>query len=148
LNYKVIKNYFIIQLWANSRDIEDPGGPDGILFTRSLSSASFPTGANDTQITYLRWMSELTLGEALRAYLRHSPFRHKMNEYRVQALWEKEMGATIARYTDSVKLIQERLIITTSVAPLKQELSFSKEKIRDRMNEALGERLIGEVIIK
>ncbi|HEX5554792.1 MAG TPA: hypothetical protein VFX43_16240 [Chitinophagaceae bacterium] len=42
MNYKVIKNYFIIQLWANSRDIEDPGGPDGILFTRSLSSASFP----------------------------------------------------------------------------------------------------------
>jgi hypothetical protein len=93
-------------------------------------------------------MSEMSLGDALRDYLRHSPFRHKMNEYRIQSLWEKEMGKTIARYTHSIRLIQNRLIITTSVAPLKQELSFSKEKIRDRMNEALGERIIEEVIIK
>lgn len=94
------------------------------------------------------FMSETSLGDALRAYLRHSPFRQQMNEYRVQALWEKEMGGAISRYTDSVKLIGSRLIITTSVAPLKQELSFSREKILQRMNEALGERLVEEVIIR
>lgn len=93
-------------------------------------------------------MSEISLGDALRDYLRHSPFRHKMNEYRIQVIWEKEMGKTISRYTDSIRLIQNKLIITTSVAPLKQELSFSKEKIRNRMNEALGERVVEEVIIK
>jgi hypothetical protein len=93
-------------------------------------------------------MSEITLGDALRSYLQHSPFRQKMNEYRIQALWEKEMGKTISRYTDSIRLTQNRLIITTSVAPLKQELSYSKEKIRRNMNEALGERIIDEVIIK
>lgn len=97
---------------------------------------------------YLRWMSEITLGEALRAYLKHSPFRQKMNEYRIQAVWEKEMGKTISKYTDSIRLIQNRLIISTSVAPLKQELSYSKEKIRRNMNEALGEKIIDEVIIK
>lgn len=93
-------------------------------------------------------MSEISLGDALRDYLRHSPFRQKMNEYRIQDLWEKEMGKAISRYTDSIRLIQNRLIITTSVAPLKQELIFSKEKIKHRMNEALGERLVEEVIIK
>ncbi|TAM94785.1 MAG: DUF721 domain-containing protein [Chitinophagaceae bacterium] len=93
-------------------------------------------------------MDEVSLGDALRDYLRHSPFRDKMNEYHIQDLWEKMMGKTIAHYTDSVKLIQNRLIITTSAAPLKQELSYSKEKIRDRINEALGEKLIEEVIIK
>lgn len=93
-------------------------------------------------------MSEMSLGDALRDYLRNSPFRGKMNEYRVQDLWGKIMGKAIAHYTDSVKLIQDRLIITTSVAPLKQELTYSKEKIRDRMNEALGEKIITEVIVK
>lgn len=93
-------------------------------------------------------MNEIHLGDALREYLRHSPFRKKMNEYRVQVLWEKEMGKTISRYTDSIRLVNNSLIITTSVAPLKQELSYSKEKIQQRMNEALGERLIDKVIIK
>ncbi len=97
---------------------------------------------------YLRCMSEVSLGEALKAYLRHSPFRHQMNEYRVQALWEKIMGKTISRYTESVRLIQHRLVITTSAAPLKQELSYSKEKIKSRLNEALGEALIDEVIVR
>lgn len=93
-------------------------------------------------------MSEVSLGDALRDYLRNSPFRGKMNEYRIQDLWEKIMGKTIAHYTDSIKLIQDRLIIMTSAAPLKQELSYSKEKIKNLMNEALGERVIEEVIIK
>lgn len=93
-------------------------------------------------------MDEISLGDALRDYLRHSPFRDKMNEYRIQNLWEKMMGKTIAHYTDSIKLIQNRLIITTSAAPLKQELSYSKEKIKERMNEALGEHIIEDVIIK
>ncbi|MGH2643592.1 MAG: DUF721 domain-containing protein [Chitinophagaceae bacterium] len=93
-------------------------------------------------------MSEVSIGDALRDYLRNSPFRSKMNEYHIQDLWEKIMGKTIANYTDSIKLIQDRLIITTSVAPLKQELSYSKEKIIERMNEALGEKIIAEVIIK
>lgn len=93
-------------------------------------------------------MSEVSLGDALRDYLRNSPFRNKMNEYHIQGLWEEMMGKTIAHYTDSIRLVQNRLIITTSAAPLKQELSYSKEKIRDRMNEALGERVIEDVIIK
>jgi predicted nucleic acid-binding Zn ribbon protein len=93
-------------------------------------------------------MSEISLGDALRDYLRHSPFRQQMNEYRIQSLWEKEMGPAISRYTDSVRLVRSSLIITTSVAPLKQELSFSKEKILQRMNDALGEKLIEEVIIR
>lgn len=93
-------------------------------------------------------MSEISLGEALRDYLRHSPFRHKMNEYRIQTLWEKEMGKTISRYTESIRLVRGKLIITTSVAPLKQELSFSREKIKNRMNETLGEQVVEEVIIR
>lgn len=93
-------------------------------------------------------MGEMSLGDAMRQYLKHSPFRNQMNEVRIQALWEKEMGQTIARYTRSIRLINRQLIIYTDVAPLKQELSYSKETILQRMNEALGEKLIDKVIIR
>lgn len=93
-------------------------------------------------------MGEMTLGEALKEYLKRSPFRNKMNEVRIQTIWEKEMGGTISKYTRSIRLINRQLIISTDVAPLKQELSYSKETIIQRMNEALGEKLIDTVIIR
>ncbi len=90
----------------------------------------------------------MSLGDAMREYLRRSPFRNKMNEVRIQNLWEKEMGQTISKYTRSIRLVNRQLIISTDVAPLKQELAYSKETILQRMNAALGEKLIDKVIIK
>jgi predicted nucleic acid-binding Zn ribbon protein len=58
------------------------------------------------------------------------------------------MGKTIAKYTDNIKIINKTLFITTNVAPLKQELSFQKEKIKLRINEALGTNDIHEVVIQ
>ncbi|MBL7722284.1 MAG: DUF721 domain-containing protein, partial [Chitinophagaceae bacterium] len=45
------------------------------------------------------------------------------------------------------QIIGDKLIITTSVAPLKNELIYQKEKIKQRVNEALQQKVINEVII-
>ena len=58
------------------------------------------------------------------------------------------MGKTIARYTDKLRIINRTLFITTSVAPLKQELLYQKEKIKLRVNEALGEKVIENIVIQ
>ena len=44
--------------------------------------------------------------------------------------------------------VDGKLMITTTVAPLKQELNYSKDKIIKLVNEMLGERLVREVIIR
>jgi predicted nucleic acid-binding Zn ribbon protein len=63
-------------------------------------------------------------------------------------VWEDIMGKTIARYTDSISIINGTLFITTTVAPLKHELVFQKEKIMLRVNEALGKNVIKEIVVK
>ncbi len=70
-----------------------------------------------------------------------------MQALQIQDVWEKLMGKTIAKYTDSIKIFGSKLYITTQVAPLKQELVYQKENIIIRVNEALGENVIKEVII-
>jgi hypothetical protein len=57
------------------------------------------------------------------------------------------MVKTIARYTEKINIHGHTLYISTTVAPLKQELNYQKEKIIQRVNEALGERVIKEVVI-
>ena len=58
------------------------------------------------------------------------------------------MGKTIANYTDKIQIVNGTLFITTSVAPLKNELIYQKKKIIERVNEALGENAIHDVVIK
>ncbi len=92
-------------------------------------------------------MGEYSLGDALKNFLRGSKLRNDVQAMQITEVWEKLMGKTIAKYTDSIKLYGNRLYITTKVAPLKQELLFQKENIILRVNEALKENIVKEVII-
>ena len=67
---------------------------------------------------------------------------------RIEELWEEIMGKTIAKYTDKIQIIGTTLFITSTVAPLKNELLYQKEKIIERVNEAMGEKIIKDVVIK
>lgn len=89
-----------------------------------------------------------SMGDALRDYLNKSRLKPRLLEVKVQENWEQLMGKTIARYTQSIALIDGKLIITTAVGPLKQELMYSKDKILKLVNEMLEEPAIREVIIK
>ena len=93
-------------------------------------------------------MGQYKMGDAIRQFLNQSRIKGDIQALQVNDVWEKVMGKTIARYTDNLKVINKTLFITTSVAPLKQELIYQKDTIRQRVNEALGEKVIKEVIIK
>ncbi|HEY0273708.1 MAG TPA: DUF721 domain-containing protein, partial [Chitinophaga sp.] len=86
--------------------------------------------------------------DALRDYINKSRMKPRLTEVRIQENWEQLMGKTIARYTQHIQLIDGKLIITSNVAPLKQELNYSKDRIIQLVNEMLGEMAVHEVIIK
>jgi hypothetical protein len=93
-------------------------------------------------------MGELSLGEAIQQFLKKSRLKGSVQALQITDVWEQIMGKTVARYTESIKIYGDKLYISTSVAPLKQELQFQKEHIITRVNEALGEKIIKEVIIQ
>jgi hypothetical protein len=93
-------------------------------------------------------MSEISLGDAIKAFLRKSRLKTGIQALQIEQIWEKMMGKTIAKYTDKIQIVNHTLFIHTNVGPLRQELMFQKEKIIERVNEALGEKVIKEVVIK
>jgi len=92
-------------------------------------------------------MGEYSLGEALKEFLSKSKLKTYVQAIQVEEAWEKIMGKTIAKYTEKITIMGDKLYITTYVAPLKQELMYQKEIIIQRVNEALGEKVVREVII-
>ena len=93
-------------------------------------------------------MGQYSIGDAIQQFLKGSRIKGDIQALQIEEVWEKSMGKTIAKYTDNIKIINKTLFITTNVAPLKQELAFQKEKIKLRINEALGSNDILDIVIK
>jgi len=93
-------------------------------------------------------MSEYSIGDAIKKFLDQSRIKSGIQALQIEDVWEEIMGKTIARYTDKLHIINDTLFITTQVAPLRHELIFQKEKIIQRVNEALGQKLIGKIVVQ
>lgn len=93
-------------------------------------------------------MGEYSMKDALKQFLDKSRIRGGIQAMQISDVWEEIMGKTVARYTDKLQIIGDKLIVSTQVAPLKNELIYQKEKIKQRVNEALGQKVINEVIIQ
>ena len=93
-------------------------------------------------------MGELSMQDAIKLFLKQSQLKTGMQALRIEDIWEEIMGKTIAKYTDKIQIINQTLFISSTVAQLKHELLYQKEKIIERVNEALGEKVINNVVIK
>lgn len=93
-------------------------------------------------------MGEFSIADAIKEFLSQSRIKGGIQALQIEDVWEQIMGKTIARYTDRLRIIGDKLVVTTSVAPLKHELVYQREKIKQRVNEALGQKVINDVIIE
>ena len=80
--------------------------------------------------------------------MQQSHLKGAVQALQIEEVWEQIMGKTVARYTDKIRIHGHTLYIDTVVAPLRQELLYQKDTILRRVNEALGEPVIREVVIK
>ena len=109
---------------------------------------NFTVIKNESVHLSLILMSEISMGDAIKQFLKKSRLKTGIQALQITEIWETIMGKTIAKYTDKIQIINHTLVIKTNVGPLKQELVYQKEKIISRVNEALGENVIKEVIIQ
>ena len=93
-------------------------------------------------------MGEFSMQVAIKQFLKQSRIKGGIQALQIEEVWEQIMGKTIARYTDNIQIINQTLFISSSVAQLKNELLYQKDKIIERVNEALGDKVINEVVIK
>jgi len=93
-------------------------------------------------------VGQISMQDAIAQFLKQSKLKSGLQALRIEDIWEQIMGKTIAKYTDKIQIINQTLFITSTVAQLKHELLYQKEKIIERVNEALGEKVINDVVIK
>lgn len=92
--------------------------------------------------------NDLPLKDVLRLFLRQYKYRGRLDQVRIKVLWEKLMGPTINEMTTDITIRNGKVSITIQSAALRQELSFSTDKIRNLFNEHLNDNTVREVVIR
>ncbi len=95
----------------------------------------------------MRKKNDITLGEALEKMVSEFNLGTKLDESRIKDAWVKVMGKPIAKYTSSVSFRDGKLYIKIDSASLKQELGYSRDKIKDLFNKELGATVVHDVVV-
>lgn len=93
-------------------------------------------------------MGAINIGDAVKQVMESSGWKQRIHEIRLRRDWEAIVGKTIARYTAEMSLRNGVLTVGASVAPLKQELRFAKEQLRQNINDHYKENIVREVVIR
>jgi len=87
------------------------------------------------------------MGDAMKNFMQKSRLKNGLKSAAIEQVWQEIMGEVIAKYTNKLQIINQKLFITTSNGPLKNELMFQKQLIIERINEKMGPGTISEVVI-
>jgi hypothetical protein len=96
----------------------------------------------------IRKENEQPLKAVLQEWIASRKLANRLHLTRVREVWNEEMGTSINTYTRDMKIVRRKLFITIDSAPLREELSFNRDKIKKRMNDALGEEYIVDVVVR
>ncbi len=88
------------------------------------------------------------IGDVLKNMVDQMKNKGRLHQTRIRSAWDKQMGKTIVTYTTSIYLRKKTVYISISSAPLRNELTYSKDKIKEILNKELGEELIEKVVIR
>ena len=91
--------------------------------------------------------NEVSLGAAIQSMLGELNLRHGVYEAKIEAMWESLMGRTIARHTTNISLKGDRLYLTVDSAALRNELFYSRVKIKEVINKEIGLDIVKDVFI-
>ncbi len=92
--------------------------------------------------------NEKPLKEVIDSMLDAYKLKGKVNEVRIINEWENAVGSLIAQKTDKIYVRRGKLYVYLSSSVIKNELVYAREEIVSRLNAAIGEQIIIELVVK
>jgi len=88
------------------------------------------------------------LGKVLSEIVESKALSRGITNEKMNGLWNQLLGDNISQFTDKVELRNETLYVSLSSAPLREELSYGKEKIMRMLNEEMGKETIKKIVLR
>jgi len=94
----------------------------------------------------MKYSSDRPIGEVIREMIEAYRLEGRLNEIKVLHSWEKVVGEMIARHTRDLYIKNARLFVKVDSPALKNELTYSRTDIAEKLNHEAGGKVIEEVI--
>ena len=88
------------------------------------------------------------LGKVLSEIVESKALHRGITNEKINGLWNQILGDNISQFTDKVELRNETIYVSLSSAPLREELSYGKEKIMRMLNEEMGKEIIKKIVLR
>lgn len=95
----------------------------------------------------MRYTNEESIKEVINQLIETYKLREKLNQVQLLRSWETIMGPLISKRTNGLFLKNDVLHISLKSAPLKEELYYGKDKIKNLLNAELGGEYIKDVVV-
>jgi predicted nucleic acid-binding Zn ribbon protein len=89
-----------------------------------------------------------SIAEAMRAYLKESRLEKPLKERQLVQSWETLLGKSVARATSKIYLSHGKLYVYLNSSVVKNELFMLQDEIIRKLNEAAGELLVKEIVLR
>ena len=92
--------------------------------------------------------NDQSLGDAIREFLHSYRLEDKLNETRLIQSWEKVVGAMVSKHTQGLYIKNRILFARIDSSALRNELSYSREKIIRDLNQEASSDIIEDIVFK
>lgn len=90
--------------------------------------------------------NDQSLGDAIREFLQTYHLDEKLNETKLIKSWEKTVGIMIAKHTKGLRIRNKVLFVKLDSPALRNELSYSREKLINALNKEAEASVIEDIV--
>ena len=90
----------------------------------------------------------IKLGDAISQIFKEEKLDEKYSIFAIRNGWEGIVGKIVAKHTTQINYAQGILFVSIDSPIIRNETSYVKEEIIEKVNKFVGKRLIKELVLK
>ena len=88
------------------------------------------------------------VGDIIRKLMKNPKLAEKMDQLDALDVWKELIGKNLQKFVIDAKMYKGNLYVKLNSSVLRNELSYKKSELKERINNRLGKQVIKEIILK
>ena len=89
-----------------------------------------------------------TIGQVIKKLIKNKKLSKRLDAINVLDVWNNIIGKDLEKYIKSTKLIDDKLYVKLRSSIVRNEISYKKTQLIERINKKLNKDVIKDIILK
>ena len=88
------------------------------------------------------------VGDIIRKLMKNPKLAEKMDELDALDVWKELIGDNLQKFVVDAKIYKGNLHVKLSSSALRNELSYKKSELKEKINQKLGREIVKEIVLR